>query len=290
MNEFSATWLRLREAVDLRSRSRGVAHALMRAFAGRTRLRVLEVGCGTGSNLRATAPLLGSDQHWTLLDNDAALLDQARQSLRQWADTSTPAQEGLVLDKDGRRIVVRFRRVDVTSSPGSLLGDGADLVTASAFFDLASEAFIRAFSASVIQAKAAFHTVLTYDGRQSWKPGHPSDEAVRAAFNVHQITDKGFGPAAGPGASAILDQVFTAAGYRIVTGDSTWCLREADRELMERLNDGVAVAVEQTGLVAPADIAAWRRWDRYGGTVGHRDILALPAPSGVTPCAGTPRL
>ena len=31
-------------------------------------ITVVDLGCGTGSNLRATAPLLGPEQHWTLVD------------------------------------------------------------------------------------------------------------------------------------------------------------------------------------------------------------------------------
>ena len=276
MNEFSATWLRLREPADMRSRNGVVAQALSQAFAGGSRVRVVDLGCGLGSNLRATAPLLGPDQEWTLLDNDAALLGHASQALRQWADTADAAPGRLVLGKDGKRIAVRFRQVDAAADPGGLLGDGADLVTASAFFDLASERFIRAFAASVVRQRAAFHTVLTFDGQQSWSPSHAADASVQAAFNMHQTTDKGFGPAAGPGASSILGQAFAAAGYRTVSGGSAWHLAQEDRALMEQLNDGVATAVAATGLIEPTAIAAWLAWDRSGATVGHCDMLALP--------------
>ena len=48
---------------------RGAARA---HFGGRRPIRVVDLGCGTGSNLRATAPLLGAEQHWTLVDYDPA--------------------------------------------------------------------------------------------------------------------------------------------------------------------------------------------------------------------------
>ncbi len=276
MNEFSSAWLRLREAADRRSRSSDVARALGTAFAGRSAVRVIEIGCGAGSNLRATAPSLGADQRWLLLDNDAALLDEARAALGGWADDAAPGAGGLVLHKDGARIAVRFRRIDAAHDPAGLLAEGADLVTASAFFDLASERFIRAFAGAVIRQRAVFHTVLTFDGRQGWTPGHAADEAVRAAFDAHQSRDKGFGPAAGPQAHAMLCHAFAEAGYRVVDGDSAWRLGPADRALMAQLNEGVAAAVAETGMLDPDTLAAWLAWSRTGAIVGHRDLLALP--------------
>jgi spermidine synthase len=38
------------------------------------RLRVVDLGAGTGANLRRLAPLLGSGQRWTLVELDPALV------------------------------------------------------------------------------------------------------------------------------------------------------------------------------------------------------------------------
>ena len=58
MSAFPADWLDLREPVDHRSRNQALAQALARHFDGWRPLTVVDLGCGTGSNLRATAPLL----------------------------------------------------------------------------------------------------------------------------------------------------------------------------------------------------------------------------------------
>ena len=81
MSGFSAQWLDLREPVDHRSRNVELGRRLARHFEGWRPITVVDLGCGTGSNLRATAPLLGPDQSWTLVDYDQALLDAAGERL-----------------------------------------------------------------------------------------------------------------------------------------------------------------------------------------------------------------
>ena len=219
MGEFSPAWLQLRETVDARSRNKAVAKAAHDAFGHRNAVRVIDVGCGTGANLRATAPLLGMEQHWTLVDYDARLLGHAAAILGAWADTAAAASDRMSLTKDGRTITVVFRMADLATDLEGVLGDDADLVTASAFFDLASRPFIERFVGHVVRTNAAFLTVLTYDGVQSWSPPHGADTAMDLAFNAHQRSDKGFGPAAGPDASTLLEAAFHAAGYRLTSGE-----------------------------------------------------------------------
>jgi len=86
MSGFDPEWLDLREGVDHRSRNRKLERALAKHFDGWRPTTVVDLGCGTGSNLRATAPLLGPEQHWTLVDYEQALLDAAAVRLTAWAD------------------------------------------------------------------------------------------------------------------------------------------------------------------------------------------------------------
>ena len=72
MSGFSADWLALREPLDHASRNAAVAAACAAHFAGAETLAVLDLGCGTGSNLRALAPILPERQDWRLVDHDPA--------------------------------------------------------------------------------------------------------------------------------------------------------------------------------------------------------------------------
>ena len=276
MTGFSPEWLDRREPADHRSRNRKLERALARHFDGWQPVTVVDLGCGTGSNLRATAPLLGPEQHWTLVDLDQALLDAAAARLAAWADGSDRKDDRLVLFKGAKRIAVEFRRADIAHDHDAALGPGANLVTASALFDLASAEFIARFAGAVAARKSAFYTVLTYDGDQRWTPEHEADAALVDAFHIHQMRDKGFGPAAGPDAPDVLSEAFSGVGYAVSEGDSAWRLGTGDEALVAELATGFAEAVEETGAVDPATLAQWRAIPRTAATVGHADTLALP--------------
>ena len=253
---FSADWLALRRAADLRARSADLTRMLARALTGRNAcLRVLDLGAGTGANLAALAPRLPGGQVWTLVDNDPGLLDCV-----------TPP-EGVDVDN---------RVADIAADLDALFRQVPDLVTASAFFDLCGAALSDAIVARTVQAGAAFLAVLSYDGREEWEPPHPSDADVLAAFHADQRRDKGLGPALGPEATAHLARGFRAAGYRVATRQSDWRLSAPrDAELIKALAEGSAAAVRDR-LGTGADDWKARHIGARLVIIGHRDLLALP--------------
>jgi SAM-dependent methyltransferase len=276
MNGFTPEWLALREPVDHRSRNQNVLAALQAKFAEREAITVLDLGCGTGSNLRATAPHLGRRQRWVLIDHDPNLLALARDRLAAWADLMEEEGDRLKLNKGGRELVVAFRQADLAADLVDVLADGVDLVTAAAFFDLVSLTWIERFAQAVAGRRAAFYTALTYDGVEIWHPPHPADADILQAFNDHQATDKGFGPSAGPHATYALLRGFRALGYDVTTGDSPSHLHEAP--LIRDVVDCVVQAARDTGRVAADRIADWRAARSAGATctIGHTDLLATP--------------
>ena len=128
----------------------------------------------------------------------------------------------------------------------------------------------------VAARKAAFYTVLTYDGDQRWTPEHEADASLLEAFHAHQRRDKGLGASAGPDAPDALSEAFAALGYQVTEGDSAWRLGPEDAALTANLQSGFADAVGETGQVDAATLAAWRSITRTGAIVGHADTLALP--------------
>jgi hypothetical protein len=265
MAEFSPEWLALREPADHGSVNLSVRHALIQALRGYRSASIADLGSGTGSNLRGLAPMIPCEQHWTLIDRDADLLAAAQSAL---AGFRAPALASIA-----------YRQDDLSCGAFAPVIDGASLVTGAALFDLFSAAAIDSLAAAVTASQQLFAALLTYDGIAAWIPASGIDERMRAAFNKHQLGDKGFGPAAGPGAGSTLAQAFASRGYRIIRGKSPWILDASHARLRAALDRGWAAAVRETGLVPERDIAEWlalRDRPEAVTIIGHEDLLALP--------------
>ncbi|WP_375408828.1 SAM-dependent methyltransferase [uncultured Methylobacterium sp.] len=284
MTGFSSEWLALREPADHAARDPGLVAELARTLAEHAEVRVVDLGCGAGSNLRGLAPHLGPRQSWRLVDYDPALLAAARNALLDWADHWDTEGEALVLTRDEKRIRVAFAALDLSAGLGGAIDPAAkpDLVTAAALFDLVSKPWIDDFVRSVAEAGSVFYTALSYDGAETWDPPHPDDGAMHAAFLAHQSSDKGFGAAMGPGATAALADAFRQHGYDVVSASSPWRLGPGHPDLIRQLKDGKAAAAAETGLMAPGAIDDWSAARSRPGTavlVGHADLLAVPPQS-----------
>ena len=278
MSGFSPEWLDLRETADHRARDSALEQQLATHFAGRAHVSVVDLGCGSGSNLRGTAQFLPDHQSWRLVDYDPQLLIWARERLVDWADDSRSDGALLRLRKDHKRIDVSFAEADLTLELTQVLTPAPDLVTAAALFDLVSEPWLELFTAALSAAGLPLYTVLIYDGRQEWQPIHPQDGRVLRAFNSHQQGDKGFGSATGARASAVLAGLLAARGYAVHTAASPWLLGPEDSGLQRELATGIAAAALETRDVAPEEVADWLAARREPGraTIGHSDIFATP--------------
>ncbi|MDP2357990.1 MAG: class I SAM-dependent methyltransferase [Beijerinckiaceae bacterium] len=274
---FSPEWLALREPVDHRSLSADLRAQVAAYFASASPVRVMDMGCGSGSNLRALADHLGNAQHWTLVDWDENLLAHARDALAQWGEGARDEDGALVIQRGNKRIEVLFERADLARHVAHALERPLDLVTAAAFFDLVSEDWMDGFSAALAERSTPLYTTLTYNGVEQWSPRHAADGAMREAFHAHQHSDKGFGPAAGPDAADALARSLTRQGYRVARASSPWLLTSIDARLIDELARGAANAVRETGLVAEADVGSWlaARAQATGCEVGHTDIFAV---------------
>jgi len=265
-------WLARREAADTAARSVALLDALVDALPVRRPLRIVDLGTGTGSNVRYLSTRLPRPQEWLVVDRDPTLLDE----LARRVDAP---------------IVAR------TTNLGALTDDlfaGRDLVTASALLDLVSEPWLQALAGQCRRVGAAALFALTYDGRSTCTPAEPEDELVRGLMNRHQRqNDKGFGRAAGPDATDAAARAFAAAGYTVRRARSDWTLGPSDRTLQRPLVEGWAAAAAEIAPDRSAAIGEWlaRRLRHIDAgvshiTVGHEDLAAwratVRAPEGLT--------
>jgi hypothetical protein len=128
-----------------------------------------------------------------------------------------------------------------------------------------------------------FYATLSYDGRMELTPQDAGDAAIVDAFNTHQRTDKGFGPALGPKAAGEAIARFTTVGYFVDRQPADWVFGPQDREIQNELLTGLATAAREIGSPRLDDIVGWltRRRDlvaagRAAMRVGHIDLFARP--------------
>jgi SAM-dependent methyltransferase len=292
---FSADWLSLREPFDWEARNVAarrmhLVEQLQHWRSGVTRpWRIIDLGCGTGSNLRWLAPRLGGAQQWLAVDHDAALL-------KAWPSvfeaTGSPLVDGaLDLAKVARwplpsaTVEIVRRQLDLAEHLEALPWQAAELVTASALIDLVGQDWLKRLVAHCRASRAGLLLTLSVDGRHQWHPADRDDGWVSDVFAAHQQRDKGFGPALGARAVPALVQLLRQAGYRVMQAHSDWQVdgrnQPGEQALLASMVDGLAGAVREQQPASSERVSAWRARRLAGAlrarlTVGHIDVLALP--------------
>ena len=267
MSGFSADWLALREPADSRARDAGggLLDALpglgARADASARARDVLDLGAGTGANFRYLQARLGGARRWTLVDHDRALLQRAvahAASLAAVPDTAV---------------------IDLSGGLDDLPLPEGGLVTASALLDLVSAPWLERLAHRCRAARAVVLFALTYDGRVRCWPEERDDAPVIALVNLHQRTDKGFGPALGPAAAAAAAAQFARAGYRLRRVRSDWRIGVDEPALQAALLEGWAQAARELAPGAAPQVDGWLhrrlrhlRRGRSTLSVGHEDL------------------
>ena len=290
MTDFDPNWLQLREAADNDARNGDVLETVIETVGRRAHARIMDIGAGTGSTLRAIADLLPLWQSWTLVDNDVKLLAAAREHLAEWAGSSqdlgddTSPIAPIKLSRGRHTLEVTFVRCDLSVEPLPVPEGGVHLVTSSAFFDLTSSEFVQRIVDDIVDRGLPLYAALEVDGRIEWTPPHPLDEEMIDAFVRDQSTDKGFGEAIGGDAPRCLADAFKADGYSVDMGPSDWRIGTHGRAsrhaaLCAVLAASWAEVARKTRLVSEPGIARWleaRESDASGCVIGHQDMLFRP--------------
>lgn len=304
MGEFDKDWLSLREPADHLARDTDLLQSLLehlRAASDATTstgsdmdharsLSVVDLGTGTGSNLRYLQPRLGAHQRWQLVDNDPALLQVLPERLNAWAADQQLALfdnhsriDGTAAQGHANSFLIDVISLDLATANPDV--SEADLLTASALLDLFSAQRIDAIAEAAARASVPCLFALSYDGRIRCTPEHADDDHVFGLVNAHQQRDKGLGSALGPEGGAYMATALEKAGFAVSTRRADWQLDSSTNALQRELMNGwCQAAIEQS----PSDLPRVRSWqhtrqqqidsDELHITVGHIDVLGLPLP------------
>lgn len=247
MTGFSAEWLSLRAPADDAARDQGLIDTLL-SWAEDRPISIADLGGGSGAAHRALASSL-PQATWRILDDDAALLS--------------------LIPKGAEAV-----ETNLAATLEDVFAPKPDLLTAFAFIDLVSEAWLIKLADRIAQTNAAIYAPLTYDGVEVWRPTPPHEAEALALFNADMRRDKGFGPALGADAAPRLAGLLRDRGYNVATATSPWRLTKGP--LLTALAAGSAGAVAPQ--LDPAKAEDWGQGRLAANTaeIGHIDLLALP--------------
>ncbi|WP_028847497.1 class I SAM-dependent methyltransferase [Thermocrispum agreste] len=264
----TADWLALREPADAAARTAELVDLLAERLSTRPSV-VVDLGSGSGANMRWLAPRISGAQVWWLIDQDRRLLELAEQTALTAAD--------------GAPVTVETRCADLTRLTTDDFTD-ASLVSASALLDLLTADEVRTLVDTVAAAGTPALFALSVTGRVECEPSDPGTAAITAAFNGHQQRPiRGRGRLLGPSAPAVTTDAFRRHGWTVVAEPSPWRLDATHADLQMRwLTEWCAAAAEHDQHLVPTIEAAMTRWRTAweAGTlrivVHHVDLLAIP--------------
>ena len=283
MSRFDCEWRSLREPLDTASRAHVIAETLIDVMPDRP-IQIIDLGTGTGANLRYLSQILGGPQEWCLIDRDQTLLDSISAILSEWVlgfegEVKRSGTE-LIVTRHDFECHVRTEQRNLATDLAAVDFSADALVSGSALLDLVSEQWLQELAQRCHAVRAPVLFALNYDGHMEFDPREADDERVRKLVNLHQMTDKGFGKALGPKAGQNAVRIFEQLGYRVEHARSDWRISPSDQEVQGILLDmWFSAALE----VAPDEVSVLRNWiqrrrdhvacGRSGLSVGHIDLL-----------------
>ena len=290
---FAPSWLAARDPYDVAALDRE-AISMLRAWADRQPtdrpLRVVDLGCGTGSGLhRALTWLANRPVQAYAVDRDAALLVAF-----SGGDGRTAPSEDDV--RNGAESSIRGVRVSpvVADVLGPLEAAGGpsdatvDLVISHAVADLLPLELFATRIAALLRPGGHAHLGLTYDGETAFSPTDDPmrDRRVIDAYHRHMDQAREREPDhGGSTAGRRLAAALMAAGLEVVrAAPSTWDVRAADgpagRAVLAGLIGFVIDSLSELNEPPADELSRWERARRRALDAGelrarvrHLDVL-----------------
>ena len=285
---YEPDWLEVRYPYDEAARHPAVeeaAHVWLSRQDGPYQL--VDVGAGHGANFRYYLDRLPGPQHWTLVEQDPALVTAARSRILALAQA-----RGWEVQAVGDTLhLAGPQPVTVRLVTGSLLElarwvdlEATHMVLANAVFDLFTPAQFEGFAQELAGARTALFMTLNYTG-MAFAPVEPVDRLIVGLYEAHMNRPRAAGRGMGKYGPQHMAAILEARGFALTEGESCWEVPPAGRDMQQFLLGFMGEAIPELPL-SPGlreTFAAWQAQkaaalanDQLHITVYHRDTLALP--------------
>lgn len=273
-------WLACRYDADRAARSTGVRDRVAACFSGRSDMRIVDLGAGTGANLAHCTGLFAGDQHWTLIEQDPGLLDAVEASLDCWlgvlgwtARAGEQLADGLRFTKNGRSLRVTLVPATVECLAERVDLAATDLVTANALFDLFSEIQFHDVITLLRRFRVPCYATLNYASMR-FTPSDRLSEHYVDLYEAHMRRPRPAGRSMGARCTHEMAAVATRIGARVERAPSPWILGPGKAPMLRYLVRFMREAIPEV-LPCPTDLPQLLAWEKERMALIERRGLSL---------------
>lgn len=270
-------WLRARYPYDARARSKKVQQKAVDWFAGRSCLKILDLGSGIGANTQYFAPIFPSLQEWTLLEIEPGLIQATFYELQKWADQkgwkalTTPKQ--LTIETSHGEITVLLKRKSLFKLMSADEIRPYDLVTANALFDLIPPDKFMEFASVLFRAARPLLSTLNYHSMH-FDPKDGADEYYLSLYESHMMRNNEVGSSMGPQCVHQMVKMLNQVGFRVYSDVSIWKIPPDDKIMMDFMFGFLKQALSEM-IVDSQEFQKFNLWKRKKLSLLEKNRLQL---------------
>jgi len=235
---FDPNWLQERYPFDAEARNKELEWQAVHQFAFLNHIQIVDLGCGTGSNVRYYMEQFPQNQTWYCVEEDAGLKEMFWQNISQVAREENYELEKkgdmLKMTKSGHEMEIHFIEGNLMQLDGLVDLLRTDLILANAVFDLFSETQFTELIHTISHHSLSLLFSLNYEGMKFFPP-EEDDAFYIEQYNAHMKRPQDFGQGMGPDASHLMESVLKRALADVKAGESIWEIGERDEKMLAYL-------------------------------------------------------
>ncbi len=267
-------WLNQRFDYDSRSRNLDLEKEFLASLAELETINIIDLGSGSGANLKYLSPKIDGQQVWHLIERDKSLMNHAEKTIELVKQTNQAKLRSVhkiiadFTDKDLNVFKETERRVFLANAVFDII----PLATFLTFLDLLGS---RPCNNVILYFTIHINEDLTI------QPIHPLNQKYLSLFHQHMQRDQNGKRAMGPNTVREISNTLSQRGFLVKTADSSWDIKE-DSSFLKSNFDFIICATRE--LLGPKEVGEWEEWVQFhlkaidqGKSrlhVGHQDILA----------------
>lgn len=248
---YPTPWLDCRFPFDVRARHAATEAAMLADLPLDRPVRLVDLGCGNGANIRHLWQRISASQHWTLIDQDVKLLTAALAGMEELGEAAgylpdSTGSDKLTLRKGDHVVKIQTRHTSLLEVAEVVSLAETDVVMANAVFDLFSELQTDRVLSTLWPHTAIFLT-LNYTGME-FAPSHPDDGTVIGWYESHMQRPQAFGQGMGADGPAMIEAWIQKHDGAFQFGDSVWEILPHDTEMLSYLLGFMEEAIPELPL------------------------------------------